>query len=56
MSIMPFGMHKDKEIETIPSRYLKFLLESDWFEEKYLYLVNEIEEELAFRDTWHKHF
>jgi len=56
MSILPFGNHKGQDIESIPSDYLKWLLESDWFDKKYPELVEEVEDELKYRDDWDKHF
>ena len=49
MTAMPFGLHMGKEITDIPRSYLNFLLEQDWFEEKFPDLFNEIEEELEIR-------
>jgi len=56
MSILPFGNYKGKDIEDIPTDYLKWLLETDWFDKKYPELVDEIETELKYRDDWDKHF
>jgi len=56
MSLIPFGKFKDQEIEEIPSGYLKWLVLQDFFEDEYPELLKETEEELAYRDTWYKHF
>jgi len=56
MSIIVFGKYKGKDIEAIPSSYLKFLLESDWFDKKYPDLVKEMDKELKYRNDWNKHF
>jgi hypothetical protein len=56
MSILTFGTHKDKDIEDVPSSYLRYLLESNWFDEKYPELVKEVEEELGYRSDFNKHF
>ena len=54
--ILHFGKFKGLDIEDIPSDYLKYLVESDWFEDKYPDFVKPIEDELAFRDRWNSHF
>ncbi len=56
MSVLSFGKFKDQDIESVPSSYLRYLLESDWFEDKYTELVKEVENELGYRDDWRKHF
>jgi uncharacterized protein (DUF3820 family) len=56
MSILSFGNFKDRDIEDTPSWYLRWLLTTDWFDEKYPELVEEIYDELKYRDTWNKHF
>ncbi len=57
---MPFGKYgpgaDHRVIGTVPSSYLRWCLESDWFEEKYPHLVEPFEEELAWRDEWDEHF
>jgi uncharacterized protein (DUF3820 family) len=54
--VLMFGKFKGKDLEDVPSDYLKYLVESDWFEGKYLELVDPIENELKFRDVWDVHF
>lgn len=56
MSTLTFGNYNGQDIESVPSDYLKWLLESDWFEKKYPELVEEIDTELAYRTDWNKHF
>lgn len=56
MSVLFFGKYKGQDIESVPSVYLMYLLESDWFEEKYPEFVKEIDEEIGYRDDWSKHF
>jgi uncharacterized protein (DUF3820 family) len=56
MSILSFGNYKGHEIENVPSDYLIWLLESDWFDKKYPELVEEVEAELQYRVDWSKHF
>ena len=56
MSIIFFGKYKGKDIEDVPSSYLKYLLESDWFDKKYPDLVKEMDKELKYRNDWNKHF
>ena len=56
MSELSFGKFKGRDIESIPSGYLRWVVCESWFEEKYPYLVEEIDEELKYRDDWSKHF
>jgi len=53
---IPFGRHKGKIVEELPSDYLKFLLETPWLEKKYSDFVEPIRTELAYRDRLDKHF
>jgi len=45
--LMSFGKHKGKRMKDVPGKYLCWLLEQDWFEEKWpnihAYIVNNIE-------------
>jgi len=56
MSNLPFGRYKHADITDADSGYLKWLVIQSWFEEKYPELLKEAEEELAYRDTWDKHW
>lgn len=57
MSILPIGkQYRGKEIEDVPSDFLRWLLEQDWFLDKYPELADEINEELQWRTDWSKHF
>jgi len=54
---MAFGKYKGKDIEDIPSSYLKWLLEQNWFNEVYYKdMIEPIEIELRFRDKFNTHF
>jgi uncharacterized protein (DUF3820 family) len=53
--ILPFGKFKDMSIEEVPSRYLVWLTDQDWFNDQYLQLSNEIVKELEWRDKWDRH-
>lgn len=53
---MPFGVHKDKLIADVPSSYLRWILEQDWFVSKFTDLKKQAEIELEFRDRFDKHF
>ena len=55
-TILHFGKFAGKDIEDVPSDYLKYLVGSDWFEPKYPKLMEPIEDELEFRDNWKTHF
>jgi uncharacterized protein (DUF3820 family) len=54
--ILHFGKFKGMDIEDVPSDYLNYLLESDWFEKQYLSLIDPIEKEMKFRSTFNTHF
>ena len=55
--IIPFGKHKGKEIEEIPSDYLRWLIDQDFIEEeKHAELYESIEEEIAIRERSYGHF
>lgn len=56
MSTIPFGKHKGRDIEDIPTSYLEWVICESWFEEKYPLLVEEIDDEIKYRATWDKHF
>jgi uncharacterized protein (DUF3820 family) len=57
---MPFGIFGPgadyRVIGDVPSSYLRWCLEQDWFERKYESLVEPFEEELAWRDRYDMHF
>ena len=56
-SIMPIGKnHRGKVIEDVPSDFLKWCLNQEWFLDQYPELSDEIEKELGFRSDWNKHF
>lgn len=51
--ILPFGKrYKNYCIEDVPSSYLEFLLEQDWFCEKFEDKIKLVEEELKFRNKF----
>ncbi len=52
---VPFGKFKGLDIEEVPSRYLLYLTEQDWFNDKFVQLSNEVVKELEWRDKWDKH-
>jgi uncharacterized protein (DUF3820 family) len=47
--IMPFGKHKGDPIEDIPTSYLEWLTEQDFFIEWFAHGSAQIGKELAFR-------
>lgn len=53
---LPFGKHTGEPISNVPSSYLKWCLEQDWFEDKYEDLIRSFEEELNWRDLFDMHF
>ena len=55
--IIPFGKHKGQCIADIPSGYLNWLLEQEWFEaEKWNVLWDAITDEIEVRDRCDSHF
>ena len=54
--IMPFGKYVNKEVEEIFSDYLEWLMEEDWFLEKFEELAEEVEGELETRTKSYAHF
>lgn len=57
---LPFGKYGPgsdcRPISRIPSSYLRYLLESDWFERKHEGMVETLEEELSWRTMYDMHF
>lgn len=47
---MPFGEHKGEQIMDIERSYLNWLLEQEWFEEKFSELHEHVKEHLVRRD------
>lgn len=52
---MPFGKYVNKDMEDIPSSYLRWLID-DLDEQKNADLIEAADEELAFRDAHGGHF
>jgi len=53
--ILPFGKYQGYGIEDAPDKYLEWLLEQDWFCEKFADKVALIEKELSYRDEFSSH-
>uniref|UniRef100_A0A6M3M5R2 Quorum-sensing-regulated virulence factor n=1 Tax=viral metagenome TaxID=1070528 RepID=A0A6M3M5R2_9ZZZZ len=55
---LPFGksQNEKKTVDELPSSYLQWLLEQDWFEKKYERFIEPIEAELDWRTTMDRHF
>jgi uncharacterized protein (DUF3820 family) len=49
----PFGAHRDVLICDVPKSYLNWILEQEWFEEKFKDLYDLVKLEIAYRDKWH---
>jgi uncharacterized protein (DUF3820 family) len=45
-TIIPFGKHKDEKISDVPVKYLEWLQQQDWMDDKFPELLQEIEFEL----------
>jgi len=54
--VIPFGKYIGKDIRELPSNYLTWLMEQDWFEEKFEDLYFSAEEEIKTRDRSYAHF
>jgi len=50
--IIPFGKHKGSGIEDVPTSYLEWLTEQDWFTEKFSEGAKAIGKELEFRQRF----
>jgi uncharacterized protein (DUF3820 family) len=50
--IIPFGKHNGKPIEDVPTSYLEWLTEQDWFVEKFSEGSKAIGKELEFRQRF----
>jgi len=46
---LPFGKYIDKDIEDVPTDYLNWLLEQDWFFKKYRHGAEQTTKELSYR-------
>lgn len=56
MAKLSFGKYKNISIEFVNSSYLKWLLESDWFEDQYPEDFEAVEEEWNTRNYEQSHF
>lgn len=54
---LPFGMsqNQNKTIGELPDSYLRWLLETNWFEKEYPNYVKDCDEELIWRTKWNTH-
>jgi uncharacterized protein (DUF3820 family) len=52
---IPFGKFTNLDIEDVPSSYLVWLTNQDWFNDKHVELSNKIVKELEYRDKWDRH-
>ena len=49
---LPFGKFKGQDIEDVPNSYLNWLLEQEWFENKYKKGYANTKKELEYRETY----
>ena len=48
--VIPFGKeHKEKKVSELPTEYMQWLIEQEWFEEKFKVLYKEVKKELKDR-------
>jgi uncharacterized protein (DUF3820 family) len=52
--IMPFGICKGKSVSEVPTSYLRYLLDQEWFVDRDDDLVVAVETEYNFRKEWGK--
>lgn len=50
--IFPFGRFRNKRPDQIPNSYLEWVLNKEWFNEKYTKLSNECAKELDYRNRY----
>lgn len=50
--IIPFGKHRGAGIEDVPTSYLEWLTEQDWFGEKFSEGMKQIGKELKYRERF----
>lgn len=53
---LPFGKYKNISLELVPSSYLKWLLEQDWFEEMFESEFSVVVDEMNKRGYEQSHF
>ena len=54
--ILPFGKYVNREVREVPSDYLEWLMDEDWFCDQYEELAAEVEDELDVRTRSYAHF
>ena len=52
MWVIPFGIHKGKDIEDVPTKYLDWLKGEKWFKDKFTKECIIVNKELKFRDQF----
>jgi len=56
MSIIPFGKYKGQDVASVPSNYLDWVRDQEWFERKYPDLFDEVNTEYQIRERSYAHF
>jgi len=51
-----FGKFATTELGQVPSSYLRYLQEQEWFYDKEPTKAEKVEREMEFRDRWDSHF
>jgi len=49
---IPFGKYKGQLICDCPKDYLEFLIDQDWFRNKFKDLADLVKQELEYRKVW----
>ena len=52
MWTIPFGKHEGEDIEDVETSYLEWLVDQDWFENKFAKGLEAVREELSYRDQF----
>ena len=56
LGTLTFGKFNGWDIEDVPSSYLKYLHNQEWFEDKHEKLYLAVNIEIGYRDLHDKHF
>jgi uncharacterized protein (DUF3820 family) len=50
--VFNFGKYRGKRPDEVPSEYLRWVIDQDWFNDKFTDLSNECVSELEFREKY----
>lgn len=52
MFTFPFGIHKDEDVEDVPSDYLVWVKGEEWFKRKFPVGFKAVKDELKYRERF----